>query len=374
MKIQEINTEAEFLSLQGPWQALEPHVKDLTIFQTWVFQFHCWRIFKDRVTPTVLLFKNQDDELLAIAPLGSRSEKTGPFSFNVLGFCCVKYCDFQNIIVRTGHQEAVMDAFAEWLDENRSRWDHIELRLVREDFILWQWRERLQSKSNDRLTFIEEGIAPFITIQPDWNDFQNALSGKRAKAIRYEIRNLFRQFEGEFKRYDAGEGLYKALRQFMDLHQKRIRQKYQLGAFPTQEIREGFTGLIKALEAYKYISIHTIESPGQTIAAIGTFEKDGVISYFQGGFDPDYQRISPGKVVLALRITSAVQNKDSEFDFLFGDEDYKFSWSTGQRHIHAIHIRTGSSKQAWYIRLGRLQSRMQESQRLRALYFKLTGK
>ncbi len=374
LKIKVIDTEQGFLDLKADWENLENHVQDLTIFQTWVFQYYTWKIFENQSYLYILAMYNENNELVGCVPLGWQKQHIGPISFKSLSFACLKYVDFQNIIAHSGYQEEVVQQFTQWLVQNRKQWDDIELRLVREDFVLYSKRDTLIQTFGNDVSIISEGIAPFITIDESWDDFQSTLSGKRAKSVRYEIRNLFRQFESEYVHHSKGEELIKALVQFMDLHQKRIHQKYQLGAFPTPQIRQGFTNLIKALEQYDYIDIHTIQSSEKTIAAIGTFTHKNKVSYFQGGFDPDYFKLSPGKVVLALRITEAIQQKKNEFDFLVGDEDYKFAWSTGQREIFKIHIKTGSWKQGFYSQMNDFKARLEQSIRFRKLYFKLTGK
>jgi len=371
MTISVINIEQDFFKLQKEWEELEKHANNLTIFQTWVFQYYTWRIFADKVRLNLILVREKTGRLIGCAPLGTRIQKVGPVKLKLLGFCCIKYCDFQNFIVHADYETQVFSALAEWFRNNRKQWDMIQFKLLREDFAIIDKKSLFIEKMQDSIKIENIGQAPYISIQENWTNFQDALSSKRAKSVRYEVKNLFRQFDGEFKGFDKGSELENALTQMMDLHQKRIRQKHQLGAFATEQVRKGFRELVHELEKKGYITIHTIAAKEQTIAAIGSFVFDKKISYFQGGFDPEYFRLSPGKVVLALRVTEAIEKKVKEFDFLFGDEDYKFAWSTGQRQIYQLEIKTGSPKRYIYKILQGLQNKFLQSKRMRALYFKL---
>ena len=371
MTISVIRTEQDFLNLQEEWEELEVQTSNLTIFQTWIFQYYTWRIFADKVDLNLILVREKTGRLVGCAPLGSITQKVGPVKLKLLGFCCIKYCDFQNFIVHAGYETQVCSALADWFTANRKKWDVIQFKLLREDFTIIDQKPLFIERLGNSIKMDNIGQAPYITIQDDWENFQNALSSKRAKSVRYEVKNLFRHFEGEFKGCDRGHELDNALTAMMDLHQKRIRQKHQLGAFATEQVRNGFRRLVHELEKRDYITIHTIESKDQTIAAIGTFIYNKKILYFQGGFDPEYFRLSPGKVVLAKRITEAIENKAREFDFLFGDEDYKFAWSTGQRQIYQLEIKTGSAKAFIYKIFQGLQNKFLQSERMRALYFRL---
>jgi len=135
-------------------------------------------------------------------------------------------------------------------------------------------------------------------------------------------------------------------------------------------VRCGFQNLVRKLEKNGYIAIHLIHSEEKTIAAIGTFTFHKKILYFQAGFDPDYYRFSPGTVLFAQCISDAIADKADEFDFLFGDEEFKFAWSTVHRLISQIDIKTGSLPGFIYTLFLAFQSRLLQSDRFRALYFK----
>jgi len=366
-----INAEQDFFKLKDEWEELERYANDLTVFQTWVFQYYTWRIFTDKVSLNLILMREKTGKLVGCLPLGTQTHKMGPLKIKILCFCCIKYCDFQNFIIHKDYETQVFSTLADWFMANRTQWDLIQFKLLRDDFSLINKRQLFIDRINNYIKIEKTGLAPYISIQNNWTNFQDALSSKRAKSLRYEVKNLFRQFDGKFEGFDKGEGLDAALTQMMDLHQKRIRQKHQLGAFATEQVRKGFRELVHELEKKGYITIHTIAAKEQTIAAIGSFVFDKKISYFQGGFDPEYFRLSPGKVVLALRVTEAIEKKAKEFDFLFGDEDYKFAWSTGQRQIYQLEIVTGSLKRYIFKILFGLQKKLLQSERLRAFYFRI---
>lgn len=52
---------------------------------------------------------------------------------------------------------------------------------------------------------------------------------------------------------------------------------------------------------------------------------------FQGGFDPSYEDLSPGQVLLAYEIEHAIAEQNRGFDLLKGNHDYKRSIAKSRR-------------------------------------------
>jgi len=64
--------------------------------------------------------------------------------------------------------------------------------------------------------------------------------------------------------------------------------------------------------------------PTQPIAAMLIFDYDGVYNLYNSGYDPRYRQLSAGQVLTTLTIQHAVENQKTVYDFLRGDEEYKF--------------------------------------------------
>jgi CelD/BcsL family acetyltransferase involved in cellulose biosynthesis len=371
MTVSVVDTDEGFRALQPQWQNLVEHDRTATIFQTWTFQYFTWRIFAERVRLQILLVRDDAGELLGCAPLGIQQRKIGPVTVRILGFACIKYSDYSGFVVRDGRESEVLPAVADWIGRNRGLWDVVLFKPVREDFRMLAFPELFLARLPKTAQKEQFTTAPYLAFDGSWQSYQDALSGKRAKAVRYEVRNLFRHFDGDYAGVKKGQELMTALDDLMVLHQKRIREKYQLGAFADETVRTRFRDLVSALSEEGRVEIHTIRSEERTIAAIGTFVFRSVVSYFQGGFDPEFNRFSPGKVIQALRITESIEKGAELFDFLCGDESYKSMWSNGRWPVYAITVKTRGWRSALYRISRALENRVLSSQKARALYFRL---
>jgi CelD/BcsL family acetyltransferase involved in cellulose biosynthesis len=66
--------------------------------------------------------------------------------------------------------------------------------------------------------------------------------------------------------------------------------------------------------------------------------------YYQAGLDPKWARFSPGTVLFSYCIRRAIEEGMEEFDFLQGDESYKYSWTKTARTNLEIRIFNKSIK------------------------------
>jgi hypothetical protein len=67
------------------------------------------------------------------------------------------------------------------------------------------------------------------------------------------------------------------------------------------------------------------------VATLLGFEHHQRFYYYLGGFDPEFSRLSPGSVIIAHAIEDAIRRGVHEFDFLRGDERYKYRWGARDR-------------------------------------------
>jgi CelD/BcsL family acetyltransferase involved in cellulose biosynthesis len=60
--------------------------------------------------------------------------------------------------------------------------------------------------------------------------------------------------------------------------------------------------------------------------------------FYQSGFDPRLARASVGLLAVGLSIKAAVEEGAREYDFLHGDEAYKFHWARRTREIGRLEL------------------------------------
>ena len=156
--------------------------------------------------------------------------------------------------------------------------------------------------------------------------------GAIGKKERHETRRKGRRFEAAMgpPRLITYEEPCPALEDFFGLHR---RSKGSKGSFMTDRMAGMFTDLLKdagwRLDAL-YGDDHRLAA-----AVIGYSDRSGYYLY-NSAYDPDLRHASPGVVLLSELIRMAIGDGLTVFDFLKGDETYKYRLGARRRPLFLI--------------------------------------
>lgn len=77
--------------------------------------------------------------------------------------------------------------------------------------------------------------------------------------------------------------------------------------------------------------IYTMRIAGTPIASYYILNHGRYHAMYQSGYDPAFASLSPGLVLLARTIEDAFALEAREYDFLRGQEAYKYDWANDER-------------------------------------------
>jgi CelD/BcsL family acetyltransferase involved in cellulose biosynthesis len=247
------------------------------------------------------------------------------------------HADYATALARPADLSAVARAVADALatgvtpgDAHPDPWDVIDLRRLRcgdpaADELEVAFGAHLAS---DGWTVVREReeVCPVLVLAPGL-DFEGYL-GTLGKKERHEVRRKIRRAEaaGEV-RLDRSSDPVGDLDEFVNLHQKKWGAD---GLFPPTpggaQSRAFFRGLFEHCGPDGLIALHFLTVGGRRIAAGVWFDDGETLFFYNAGVDPDARDLSPGVLLVARSIEMALQAGRSRFDFLRGDEPYKYGW------------------------------------------------
>ncbi len=151
------------------------------------------------------------------------------------------------------------------------------------------------------------------------------------KKERHEIRRKRRRYQrliGEVD-HEVHRGGGWALDEFVRLHRLAGGDK---GEFMTDERRRLF-GELMELEGWR---IDLLRDGDRATAAVVGFSDDSGYYLYNSAYDPDLGQASPGVVLLGRMLEQAIVEGCPRFDFLKGDEPYKFRMGARKRLLTEI--------------------------------------
>jgi CelD/BcsL family acetyltransferase involved in cellulose biosynthesis len=143
--------------------------------------------------------------------------------------------------------------------------------------------------------------------------------------------------------------LGECLDDFFRLHAARWRQAGQDGVLRDPAIerfhREAAPGLLRA----GLLRLFILRIAAQSVAALYAFFHRRRFYYYLGGYDPAFSLVSPGTLLIGHAIEQAICEGAQEFDFLRGQESYKYLWGASNRALYrrSFWPRTAFAEQAF---------------------------
>lgn len=149
------------------------------------------------------------------------------------------------------------------------------------------------------------------------------------KKERHEVRRKRRRFEAEFGEIEVLRSGPDALDAFIAMHKTSPGDK---GEFMTPAMESFFSDLVRDAGAI----IHLLVCGGRPLAAAFGFESDAGYFYYNSALEADAAHASPGIVLFSTMIENQIERGATVFDFLKGDERYKFRHGAEPRQLYVL--------------------------------------
>ena len=329
LQISEINTKKQFYEMRTRWNQTLDKSKENNIFLTW-----------EKMAPSVdqldkkssikILCATDGIELVGIAPFRkTRRSLKANFGYSFIEPLTNGNTDYAGIIM-SNQETGCIYQFLQYL-YNQKDWDFMLLPDLPQTS---QTLELLKHTSKDFPKFdIEKGIiCPYIEIPDSEEKLLSSLNPKFRKNLQRRLRKLEKeQGNVELKHYYELGSLEEAMEIFFRLHQKRWIQKGESGVFGEQKAREITMQTMKFFAEKNWLRLHFLTVNNKPVSVSVDLEYGGKMYGHLAGFDPAYSKYSVGNILLLKILNQCVKKRLSEYDFMQGDESYKFDWTNNYR-------------------------------------------
>jgi len=176
--------------------------------------------------------------------------------------------------------------------------------------------------------------SPVVDLQAaDWDEFLAHRASSLRKQIRYQERRLERDHDLRYRLADDPD----RLDEDFDLLSRLHEQRWAGGSEAFTADRGPFLREF-AHRAFErgWLRLWFLELDGQAVAAWLGFRFAGIDSYYQGGRDPEWDRLSVGTVLVVHTLREAIADGMSEYRFLRGGESYKDRFATRDPGVETV--------------------------------------
>jgi CelD/BcsL family acetyltransferase involved in cellulose biosynthesis len=253
--------------------------------------------------------------------------------------------DFLDVIAAIGHEATVVRQLSAYLQKAEG-WDLAELTSLDENSLLLR---HLRDNAPDFCSQpIEEArqICPFIEFDSEPPEHWIHLKNKAKR----KIRGLEPLGPLAVERVEHPEAVAEAFPAFVALHQQRRVEKGEQGIFASAANRRFHDQICQAASEAGWLQLCFLTVGGSRVAAVYQFRYADRIYYYQTGYDLAWSRHSVGFVLFTLLIDQARCEGCLTYEFLRGDEPYKYTLgATGERQLVGVRMHQGSLKARLYL-------------------------
>jgi len=304
-------------ALRESWENLLNRTYDDTIFVSPVWlQVWCEHFSPKR---PYLLTLEDDQGVSGLLPLQT-IERDAESVLTLLGD--PEVMDYMDGLAERDLAETILRAlWTRALDE--IRWDRIELRHVPAESPLLPALSSLLESRGRSVRIEDEEVDPVVALPGTWDDYLQTLSKKQRHEIRRKLRRAEEGAEWEWRTAGSRADLERDLPVFFRLHEASAHDKAR---FMTPAMRTFFSGLASTFLRRGELKLSIFRRDGVDIAATMSFLWRGRLLLYNSGYDPEYAAYSPGIAAVAKTIQGAIDDGARIFDFLSGDEPYKYQF------------------------------------------------
>lgn len=333
MNVTLINTEALFSEMCAEWDALLVDSAADQIFlrcewlKTWWENYHPGQIW------AVALRDPDSGRLDGLAPWYTAVED-GLRKINPIG--CVDVTDYLDVIARRGYETPVFEALATWLAEHRTEFDVIELCNFPEASPALAYMPGALERHGFAVTVKREDVCPIIVLPETWAGYFELLN----KKSRHELRRKLRRAGTQVEWYVVGpeHDLHLEIDRFLTLMAASNLEKEDF--LQNSQHRAFFHALIQLLAERDWLQLAFLTVEGQAAAAYLNFIYNNRVLVYNSGHDgAAHGDLSPGIVLLARLIEQAIADGREVFDFLRGNEPYKYDMGGQDTGVYRMTIR-----------------------------------
>jgi CelD/BcsL family acetyltransferase involved in cellulose biosynthesis len=279
----------------------------------------------------------QDGNLVGVAPLFHTKNILGKPVLMFVG--AVEVSDFLDFIVKPEDLEPFIQGLFDFLvSADIPAWELLDLHNILEISPTLEFLKKEAKRRGWSFDKIHLQPSPYIPLPKDFETDLSQIDKKQRHEIRRKLRNIEKSLvESDIYFTNDEKNLSSDVQAFIEMMAQDPNKKDFLTEDMHQHIHN--TAGIAFKENWLQLAFLTLD--GNKAAANMSFLYNNRLWLYNSGWEWEFRDYSPGWVLLANLIEWAVNQGIEEFDFMRGDEPYKYKFGGTDRHVYRAVVTPG---------------------------------
>jgi CelD/BcsL family acetyltransferase involved in cellulose biosynthesis len=279
--------------------------------------------------------RSDDGQLQGLAPLMSAPGTGAPSRLELIGD--LELCDYLDVLIAPEQQREVGQALGQYL---------VSAMGEETELFLTNLAPCSPTPTALRDSLVEYGLAvevdeietcPAMPLPTEWDAYLATLRGKDRHEMRRKLRRAAEAATLTYEVTSDAATLDQDLETFFRLH--RLSLQHAKRDFMTAQKAAFFRDMAYILWPQGWFELTFLRANGVVIAGLCCFTYGTTYAVYNAGYHPDYAHLSAGIVLFADRIRSAIARRFTCFDFLRGNEPYKYRFGATDRPLYRLQAR-----------------------------------
>ncbi len=338
--------------LKSKWNMLVLQSQRPNIFQTWEWVKTWWEHFGNKREVCIITAMNDSGQLVGILPawIGSISiflgvefpffgsiEDKGPIiacirqpGMGLIGDGSPVCPEYLGPIIRKDNVKQVIKKMLGSLISASENWLVMRFSDLFNDSV--STRIFITHLTSRYAVELSEGEKCYYHPLPEsYDDFFNQLSRNKRKSIRRNLKSAKENFKIMLEVITKPDDVKRGFKNISIIYKKSERGLKNIGGWRLEEYRDFHREVALAFSKNGWLRLYILWFDDNPVAFLYCYFFSGILSAYQTGFNLDYQKHGPGSIILQKGIEDGIKQGAKEFDYLRGDEHYKFSFAKMHR-------------------------------------------
>jgi CelD/BcsL family acetyltransferase involved in cellulose biosynthesis len=314
-----------------PWNALvEQSIAD-TPFSRYEYLSQWWKTrgggeWQD--VELILVSASEGDQLIGVAPL-FLANYDGQHALMLVG--SIEISDYLDLIVREQDLARFLSGLLDFLQrDTTAHWSALDwynlpdasptlaILKMESERRGWSYREEIYRPT------------PRIPLNGSFDDYLSRIDKKQRHEIRRKMRRAAESDKYvRFVLVNGDDRIEAQIEAFFDL----MVHDPGKAEFLHPAMREQMAATIRDAHTHGYLWLGFLEVEGTKVAGSLNFDYKNKLWGYNSGVSREHMELSPGWVLLAHTIQWCTENGRYEFDFMRGDEEYKYRFGGVNKHV-----------------------------------------
>jgi CelD/BcsL family acetyltransferase involved in cellulose biosynthesis len=332
IQIKEICTIEAFAKLRDDWNELLCRNNN-RYFQFSFDWLYTWAKYASHDNEFLILTFWKSDKLIAIIPLTRLKYKTlNILPINTFTFLSNNFCDHSDLMLSENTEE-VIELFLKYLKTNSTQWDRIIFKNIPE----YSLSVSLLPAALDKMkfTYTLPDFKKYYYIDTRNRTFQDYYSTDTSKKfVRRDLNRITNMFgrEGNFSIVrpfidSSGMNLEESFQAIMSMHIDRQNDLKRTSMYEETPKKTFIREIYEFFHKKNELDITFLKFNEKLISYAVAFIINKQYFWWNTGFDTEYSKYSPTKLLLYHLIESCFERKLEMFSFMRGESEYKEKWT-----------------------------------------------